>query len=152
MWLITKAGFYSVVQHRENHDLVLIRSRVGADIRRLKEQYIPGLELVKNENADYPFRAIATKKELANAMVQMIQELDYDNFKNMIHKVYGHARHEVYSRIWGILHQLQAGPSKYSWGSQPESNYKAPQRAETVSGLRRNADGQLEFYEKRTEE
>ena len=41
MWLITTAGFYSIVQKSGEKDLT-IRSRVRKDLEALRDKYLPG--------------------------------------------------------------------------------------------------------------
>lgn len=37
MWIFTKDGFFSAVEHRDNSDLLMIRARCREDIERLAE-------------------------------------------------------------------------------------------------------------------
>jgi hypothetical protein len=107
MWMIGLEGFYSVVQHRKKKNHVLVRARVRQDLVRLK-RFIPGMKIQRTYRADYPFRALVTKKQLANAAQRMVLEIDYDNFKSAVTKKFGHERSDVYMRIWSALHGLHA--------------------------------------------
>ena len=80
MWLFTKNSFISVVQHRERIDDVLVRGRTQKHLERLfpdkaKEIYADG-------GADYKYRLLISKKELAEVVAAYIlQKMNYDNFK-----------------------------------------------------------------------
>jgi hypothetical protein len=107
MWLITTTGFYSIVQKPGEKSLT-IRSRVKKDLEVLRDKYLPDLgEIVKNENTDYRYRTIISHAELAEATAHMIQDIDYDNFKNTVAKVQGHNRAHVYSNVWEDLLALE---------------------------------------------
>jgi hypothetical protein len=107
MWLITTAGFYSIVQKPGENDLT-IRSRVRKDLEALREKYLPNTgEIVRNENTDYRFRAKVSHADLAKAVAQMVRDIDYDNFKNTVAKVQGHDRSHVYSTVWEDLLVLE---------------------------------------------
>lgn len=61
---------------------------------------------------DYPFRARVTRSALAVAMVSVVQDLDYSNFKGMTAKELGHARAHSYGKVWDALHDLSKEPTK----------------------------------------
>ena len=80
MWSFTKNSFVSIVQHRELPDDVLVRSRLKKHLERLfpdkaKEIYADG-------GADYKYRLLISKKELADTVsAYILHDLDYGNFK-----------------------------------------------------------------------
>jgi hypothetical protein len=107
MWLITTAGFYSIVQKPGEKDLT-IRSRVRKDLEALRDKYLPNLgEIVRNENTDYRYRAKVSQADCAKAVSQMVRDIDYNNFKNTVAKVQGHDRSRVYSNVWEDLLALE---------------------------------------------
>jgi len=80
MWLFTKNSFISVVQHRERPDDVLVRARVRKHLERLFSN--EAKEIYTDEGADYKYRLLISKKELAEVVsAYIMQRLDYDNFK-----------------------------------------------------------------------
>ena len=103
MWLMTKHGFYSIVQKKpgEFH----IRSRVRKDLENLVERVpLTGARIHDTTGADYSFRVIAGKDEVLSVMQFLGNTLDYSNFKSHIDDLPDQAeKHGVYSRIWGIL-------------------------------------------------
>jgi len=80
MWLFTKNSFVSIVQHRERPDDVLIRARVKKHLERLFPHKAE--EIYADSDADYKYRLLVSKKELAEVLsAYILQSLDYDNFK-----------------------------------------------------------------------
>ena len=85
-----------------------IRSRVRKDLEALRDKYLPDLgEIVRNDNTDYRYRAKVSHVDLANAVSQMVLDIDYDNFKNTVAKVQGHNMSHVYSNVWEDLLVLE---------------------------------------------
>jgi hypothetical protein len=89
MWVITTRGFFSVVQHNENPDTLLVRGRVHEDLERLAE-IVEGLEMWHDPAADYAWRARVSPGEWAYALGVMSGEIDYRNFKNAVTEVVVH--------------------------------------------------------------
>lgn len=111
MWLITPVGFFSIVQKptdRQNNTLT-VRARVRSDLLALKRDFLPNLGPVHESlNADYRFRAVAPRADIANAMVRMVEQLNYDNFKSEVARKQGHRRAGRYHQVWDVLYELQA--------------------------------------------
>ncbi|MGI9187813.1 MAG: hypothetical protein ACR2J9_09940 [Gaiellales bacterium] len=108
MWLMTTRGFYSVVQHRDDAERLLVRARTREDIEALSD-LVAG-EPVWLRDADYAWRVEATRDEWQAAMQVLIAEITYPNFKSAVHD----AAHEgAYMDVWGILHRLNddVGPA-----------------------------------------
>lgn len=80
MWLLTKNSFISVVQHREQPDNVLVRARVKKHLERLFPHKVN--EIYADSEADYKYRLLVSKKELAEVLsAYILNDLNYDNFK-----------------------------------------------------------------------
>jgi len=107
MWLFTTIGFFSVVRKPRETKLT-VRSRVAADLDRLRERYLPTLSpTVVNAGTDYPFRARVARKEFSKALARMGEDIGYTNFKNEVAKVSGKGRAEIYSGVWTRLLALE---------------------------------------------
>ncbi len=109
MWLMTKFGFFSVVEKPKDKaaGLVTIRSRVRDDLESLRA-YLPQLTAVEaNAGTDYAFRAQAAKPDFANALSKIALDIDYSNFKDEVAKTQGRGRAKCYSDVWNSLYQLQ---------------------------------------------
>jgi hypothetical protein len=106
MWLLTTQGFYSVVQHREDANFLLVRARVRSDLAALT-RLIPNLEIFETPDADYRWRATVTRMQWQVALTALGGEIDYDNFKGAVAERQGHGRADVYGHVWGELMSLQ---------------------------------------------
>ena len=111
MWLFTTFGFFSIVQKKAGQPLT-IRARDEADLERLRERYLPELGTVEAwTGTDYAFRATAPRDAVARAMSQVIEELDYGNFKNAVAADVGHHRAHLYHDVWHAMMNLQESKS-----------------------------------------
>ena len=107
MWITTLDGFYSIVEHRDRKDHVLVRSRVRNDLERFKK-FVPKVgKITYLARADYPYRILITKHALAKAMARMAYEVRYPNFKSAVTTRLGKIRAGVYMRVWGVLTSLE---------------------------------------------
>jgi 8-oxo-dGTP pyrophosphatase MutT (NUDIX family) len=114
MWLITPIGFFSVVEKPGDKQAgtLTVRSRVRGDLVALKEHYLPALgPIQQSSNTDYRFRAVAPRADVSAAMAQMVEALDYSNFKSEVAKKQGQQRASLYHQVWDVLNQLQTAPS-----------------------------------------
>ena len=106
MWVFTTQGFYSVVAHRDDPDLVLVRARSDEDLEALRKQ-IPNLQTSEDSRADYRFRAVVAREEWVRALTALAVGIDYPNFKSEVAVRQGAERERVYSRVWAIMRSLQ---------------------------------------------
>ena len=98
MWLMTTRGFYSVVEHRDDADRLLVRARCQADIAALAN-LVSG-EPVRLEDADYAWRVEVTRDEWQAAMQVLVGEITYPNFKSAV----GDPEHrDAYMKVWGVM-------------------------------------------------
>lgn len=101
MWIASKNGFFSIVQNRDNHEEVLVGSRVKKDL----EEIFSENRIVHTPNGDYHWRVYATKKEVGELLLRQISELDYPNFKGAIAKTPSQAdKLGAYHQIWSVMH------------------------------------------------
>ena len=102
MWVAFNNAFLSIVQNRNNSSELLVRARVKGDIERV----FPEAGTFEDLTADYKYRALITRDEVAKAMASQVSEINYDNFKNSISKN-EYQRHDAYLKVWGNLRTLQ---------------------------------------------
>lgn len=110
MRLITPTGFFSIVQKSAdtNSDTLTVRSRVRADLERLREQYLPSLGPIQDGGGtDYKFRAQTPRAEVAAAMARLAEALDDSNFKTEVGMQQGHERAQLCGEVWDVLYALQ---------------------------------------------
>ena len=106
MWLMTRFGFFSVVQ-KEGDSHLTVRSRVRSDLAELQSRYLPEMsEIQVNVGTDYQYRAKVKHSEFAEAMRQIVLDINYSNFKNTVAAEAGVERSHLYSRVWDDLRGL----------------------------------------------
>ncbi len=79
MWLMTKYGFYSIVQKQpgEYH----VRSRERKDIENLVTRLpLAQVQIIESERSDYAFRIIVKKEDVEAIMKFLGETIDCDNF------------------------------------------------------------------------
>lgn len=110
MWTFGDFGYFSVIEHRKDKDLLLVRSRVKGDLERLKEKFLPNLGKILETpiGADYPYRALAWRTDYAEAMRKAVMDIGYTNFKSNVSKTQGSARHDLYMRVWMVMKSAEA--------------------------------------------
>src|SRR4051812_25080379 len=108
MWVFTTTGYLSLVENQDDKSTIIVRARVRGDMNRFREQYlhVPAI-ITYHENNDYPYRMIVPKGEIAKAVAAAVMDIDYKNFKSEVHEVQGGYRASVYTRIWGVLIDLE---------------------------------------------
>lgn len=113
MWLITPAGFYSIVEKPADRKMnrLTIRARVRSDLVTLKRDYLPSLGSVRDSSdTDYRYRATALRREVGQALARMAATLNYANFKSEVAMRQGAERAHVYHDVWEALYDLQVDP------------------------------------------
>lgn len=96
MWIFQNNSFLSVVAHRDQPGMLLVRSRIKGDIERA----LPNSEVFEIEDADYRYRAIVSVQDLQTAMAEAIAKIDYPNFKNSVKES---ERHDAYMGVWSVM-------------------------------------------------
>jgi hypothetical protein len=101
MWLMTKYGFYSIVQKQpgEYH----VRSRDRKDIENLMTRLpLDQVQIIESKSSDYAFRIIVKKEDVESILKFLGETIDYDNFKDKIDQT-PDQNHKPYHEVWGIL-------------------------------------------------
>lgn len=127
MWLFTRHGFYSVTRSINEPDKLQIRARAKADLERLagfmvtRDQPVAQgtakdlQKIIETRNADYRWRVIVTPDTWQIIAVELMADIVYHNFKNEIRD---NQRHNDYTRVWGIMNQVQMRERYYPDGTQ----------------------------------
>ena len=106
MWLFTPRGFFSVVAHRDDAEMVLVRARAHEDLRKLTG-VLGQIDILETPDGDYRWRTTVTRRAWAGALVLLAAEIDYPNFKDEVARRQGYERAGVYSDVWATLRRLQ---------------------------------------------
>ena len=103
MWLMTKHGFYSVVEKEPN--VFHVRSRVRQDLENLVQRVpLPDADISSSDTTDYKYRVIVDKDDLLKIMRFFGDTVDYTNFKNKVGLTPDQAnKHHAYAEVWKVL-------------------------------------------------
>ncbi len=152
MWLFTKDGFYSVVEHPGDPGYAMVRGRRRKHMEVLRDRYLgPDYAIHETPYRDYPFRIYVHKTKWAEVAAILALEIDYTNFKNTQPRL----EHDIYLGVWGKLLELEDQPHPFTslletywperglrWESRPQSPLPGkPSRGESGRGRRRRGDG-----------
>ena len=77
MWVFTKHGFVSIVQHHDDPGIMLVRSRTIGPL----ETMWPDYEVKEIKWADYRYRVFVPREEVSSVLVDVIDGIGYPNFK-----------------------------------------------------------------------
>jgi hypothetical protein len=100
MWIFTSDSFLSVVAHRHDPGMLLVRARVAGDIGRV----FPGVIETETPTADYRYRATIPRKTVAAVLAEQVASISYPNFKSSIKEA---DRHDACMDVWSVMHRLQ---------------------------------------------
>jgi hypothetical protein len=122
MWIFTKHGFFSAVCARKGNgkrgqpvdpDRIMVRARVRSHLEVLKQRFADLLaecEIKDFAGTDYAFRIFVPKTVWAQVVSGLVEETDYDNFKEEAARHQGRAGaayvHSL-SEVWSVMNQLQ---------------------------------------------
>ncbi len=102
MWIFLNNSFLSMVENRNNKEELLVRSRIKGDI----EKVFPDSDVFEIDNSDYKYRSFVKKTDVSNKLKNLIENINYDNFKNSISSDQLE-RHNSYFNVWSELRKLQ---------------------------------------------
>ena len=117
MWIMSRIGFFSVVAHRDDPALVLVRARDLDQLKRLSAENPTGpFEIVATPLADYPVRTTLTKERFETIAAWMARSIDYDNFKNSVHADPDCSEdyHDFLGKVWSAGRRMSRGDDRIS--------------------------------------
>jgi len=100
MWIFLNNAYLSIVGHREQPDMLLVRARNLGDI----EAVFPKAVVLTTPHADYLFRAVIHRAEVKEVIAAEIFDIDYDNFKNSI---VDDRYHDACMNVWVTMNGYQ---------------------------------------------
>ena len=143
MWMISKYGFASVVQHTDKQGHVLVRARDRSDLEEFcgvaRDCDVPGFSeqaIEEDPNADYRYRMTINDKDWAQLAEALAAGIDYPNFKDAVAAV-DPERAAIYGSVWSELVKIQY-PESSDWLDRA-----AVDRRERVSNLYQRAADHL---------
>ena len=90
----------SIVQHRYQRGMLLVRARFEGDIERV----FPGAQVAVTPDADYLYRASVLASHVGEVIADQLVDIDYDNFKNSVSEDW---RHDLYLGAWSHMKGAQ---------------------------------------------
>jgi len=124
MWILIPNGFLSAVQNEldPTGETLQVRGRAKADLEFVRDwalaEHAVELEIVSWPGRDYPWRVIMSKDVLGSFLVDMVEKIDYTNFKGEVATINPH-RAKVYGQLWTTLTAISiedGSPAPYSTG------------------------------------
>jgi len=103
MWIMLSDCFLSFVNKDCGADELLVRARRAGDI----EKCFPNAKVTRTTKSDYLYRAVIPRMEIALAIGQRIDDIDYPNFKD---SVQDGSLHAAYVSVWHAMAGLQHPP------------------------------------------
>lgn len=123
MWLFSVYGFFSVVclnsrpldgsplrgKLTVDTSQVAVRARVRAHLENLLQDY-PDLaqasDIIDTPGRDYACRVIVPKEKWASVLMEIAQDIDYENFKSRVG--HGDVRYASWLlQVWAVGHRVQ---------------------------------------------
>ena len=101
MWIFTKYGFISVVQHNAMPGHFQVKSRVIDPLEILWPEQ--DIEII--DWADYRFRITLEKEMVNSVLAKETQEVGYTSFKDECRG--DHDYHDALVRVWSIMYNYQ---------------------------------------------
>ncbi len=105
MWIFTRQGLLSIVECRDDKDMLTCDLVVRSRQRKTLSTIFPGFqnEIIENRKADYRFRLILQKEIVKQAIGNTIDDINYDNFKSSIAD---DDYHDALLNIWIIFRRF----------------------------------------------
>jgi hypothetical protein len=100
MWIFLNDAFLSVVAHRHEPDMLLVRARARGDIERV----FPDADVSHSPDADYAYRATLAREVVARVLAEQVAGITYPNFKSSIKEP---DRHDACMAVWSVMHRFQ---------------------------------------------
>lgn len=114
MWIFTRKGFLSIVQHNDKSDILIVRSRFKGHIERIFGDLV---KVQKDTGTDYEYRIEIQKEKVAEVMAGLIDNIDYGNFKDELNnQVKANQLDRTYvQRCWDTYKAVSDSLSKNYW-------------------------------------
>lgn len=129
MWMFTRYGFFSVASGGKNGKELMIRARARKHLEALQNRlpYLKKYSIIINAATDYRYRIIVPKNTWVDAMLTLIVEQRWGNFKNEA-KQFQHdpIYDKALMKVWSEMRM--AG---YDWEEEEEKNAELPLEAQS---------------------
>lgn len=109
MWLGTNKGFYSIARVPAQFLNGKGDNKIGEDytVRARDRNYLelkfPNKEIYSYTFSDYQYRVYVTRQELNKFLLDEVEIIDYDNFKNTVDET---KLHYFYMQVWDLANRF----------------------------------------------
>lgn len=132
MWMFSKTGFVSIVEHRDDPDALMIRGRTREDVENFVDASGPPEfhgpasvgEVYETPDGDYRWRVVMSRGACAASVAGMCMAIDYDNFKDAVHDLGEPDRDRAMMQVWGAMYGLQR--SRHGLPGENETQVSIP--------------------------
>lgn len=118
MWFFGSNAFLSVVQHKTDPAILVVRARRPGHI----ENMFPDASVVTLDGRDYQYRTELPREVVAARMQQYVMEMTATNFKDSVKEP---TYHHACFGVWQCMEAIQPKPaySMYSGKKRSASGY-----------------------------
>lgn len=116
-WIFTKEGFFSLVQHRDDPDVLMVRARVESDLYDLAKFVDVSPKVIETKSGDYRWRMDFKREVLANALYASVMDIDYTTSVKTALDKGEPKRHSAMMGVWTAMMRLQEG-GRYNRSAQ----------------------------------
>ena len=102
MWIFTTKGFISKAPHKNLPEPCQVKASVAPPL----EELWPDHEIEVIDWADYRFRITIGKEVVFPVMMQLLESIDYSNFKHECHEMKEYQ--SAVMGVWTEMHAYQA--------------------------------------------
>ncbi len=105
MWIATNFGWFSTVEDRDDKEKVYVRARDLTQLNQLTKFLDFETEIVRFDSADYRYRIHITKSQFKKLVSDLVDHIDYDNFKNSITDK---TLYQALTDVWSVMYHAFA--------------------------------------------
>ncbi|ECZ5235305.1 hypothetical protein AH156_20135 [Salmonella enterica subsp. enterica serovar Enteritidis] len=116
MWFFGSESFLSVVQHKADPSILVVRARRPGHI----EKMFPTANVVTLNGRDYQFRAELPREVVADRMAQYVMEMTATNFKD---SVKDNTYHNACYGVWRCMEAIQPKPAYSQYSGKSRLNH-----------------------------
>lgn len=113
MWLYTRYGFVSVVEHMSDEAKLWVRARKEHHLKNVLKHYLPDsdfhdqVQCTTGAGYDYGYRVKMDRKSFARLVDTAVSGIDYPNFKDACHESGDSAYDECLGQTWLEARNMQ---------------------------------------------
>ncbi len=98
MWIFTDTGFVSAVRKPWAPDKMTVRARDKESLAGLSEA--SGEAIATSLDSDYPHRVVVEDTVFKAWLLENLDKMEYDNFKNQVAKTRGKKFASILGQVW----------------------------------------------------